>query len=346
LSKAKKIKTNGKKGKEPKVTIIVLTHNSVSKLGKFFNKVVAGLTDTQLECADILFVDNNSSDDTVNHIRRQVLSMKLSENSRILELKENYGWTGGNNRGAIISKDADYLMFLNDDTTLEPHCISKLVNLLENNKDLAAVQPIILDRDGHICCGHMLGISGYGKEITQYLTHPKRKIFFASGAAFLTRTNIFFQVGMFDEDLFIYHDDLDYSWRLRLVGYDVACATNAYAYHLGKSTFGEHGMIRYMFRNNIWVCAKNSNLLWFFLRFFLMTFEFLITYVLWDYLHEKKDPSKALLAIRSFLEGLTNIKKGLYKRKNVIRTKSDSDVLEFMEPILDLYNIFRHPKFG
>jgi GT2 family glycosyltransferase len=49
------------------------------------------------------------------------------------------------------------------------------------------------------------------------------KIFYVSRAAFLTRSKLFMKMGMFDSDFFLYHDDVDYAWRLRLLNYRIAC---------------------------------------------------------------------------------------------------------------------------
>ena len=87
---------------------------------------------------EIIVVDNNSTDDSVNYIRKNFPKVILFENGL------NEGYAGGCNRGSGIAK-GEYLLFLNNDTIHKPNWIEPLVNLLDKNHNIAAVQPKILN---------------------------------------------------------------------------------------------------------------------------------------------------------------------------------------------------------
>jgi len=106
-----------------RVAVIVLTFNSVSKLGVFFFKAVESLFRQEGDF-EVIFVDNGSKDETP-----RVPKHMCSENPRpcsVLRLPHNCGWSCGNNRGAIASRGADYFFFVNDDVILASMTLKSL----------------------------------------------------------------------------------------------------------------------------------------------------------------------------------------------------------------------------
>lgn len=121
-----------------KVGIVVLTYNSLSKIGEdTFRKILSRILGIDYENCKIIFVDNNSKDSTPEFISRFISSMRSQEHlkcdAEVLKLDRNYGWSGGNNRAAVLLKDTKYLLFLNDDVIVEPDIVSKLVDIMEKN---------------------------------------------------------------------------------------------------------------------------------------------------------------------------------------------------------------------
>lgn len=275
---------------QEKVAIVMLTFNSVSKLGSFFDKVIESMFEQDYPHLEVIIIDNGSSDETPDHVKNAC--KKYGRRCRVLRMRRNYGWSGGNNRGALLAKGANYLFFVNDDIVLERQCLRKLIDTISKREDLAAVQPFIINRDGTINCGFALGFSGFPRMLQCLREHPPSKIFFVSGAALLTRTDVFFRSGMFDDALFLYHDDVDYSWRLRLMGFKVDCVADARAYHWGSASLGS-GSSQYfyfLFRNNLLIIAKNSSLIWIIPRIFLMLIETIM--ILIYMILKKKDIKK------------------------------------------------------
>ncbi|MEM4005300.1 MAG: glycosyltransferase family 2 protein [Desulfurococcaceae archaeon] len=323
-----------------RVAIIILTFNSISKLGSFFNEVLESVFRQNYLDSEIIIVDNGSSDGTPDYVEN---TCKKHSNCKVLRLRRNYGWSRGNNLGALLAKNANYLFFMNDDVILERDCLRKLVDALLRREDLAAVQPLIVNRDGTVNCGLSLGLSGLPKMVQCLQGYPSSTIFYVSGAALLTRADVFFRVGMFDDDLFLYHDDADYSWRLRLTGYKVACVTNAKAYHWGSATLGSESpqYLYFLVRNNIWIIAKNSSLAWILPRIFLMLIEVMISF-LGHMLFKKRDLKRASIILRALIDGFRNLRVPISKRANVakIRRVKEREINRAMNISVDVNLIF------
>ncbi|MBI5465823.1 MAG: glycosyltransferase family 2 protein [Candidatus Kerfeldbacteria bacterium] len=187
----------------------------------------------------VYVVDNASSDGSADLVASQFPQVKL------LRQTENLGFTGGNNIGlrAAVAASAEAVLLLNQDAELQEQTIALLVNYLEQHPQVAAVQPAIFLPDGRVNtlgnCWHYLGF-GYGgghgldiKEASARLPwlNGRQEIPYVSGAAVLVRTAALQQVGFFDSELFLYHEDLELSLRLRLAGWGLALEPAARAIH-------------------------------------------------------------------------------------------------------------------
>jgi len=234
---------------KPNLGVVLLTYNSISKLGKVFEIVLRNLLNLDYENAHVVIVDNASRDGTPDFVekfvRKKGSRCRVSSN-RILRLKKNYGWAGGNNRAVMLLKDTDYLLFLNDDLIMKPDVPKKLVEVMEQNPSIGAAQPVIINFDGTYNLGYHLSLGLIPCPITasnvstHHLLHDNLlEIAYAIGAALMTRTELFFRLGMFTEDYFYWFDDVDYSLRVWAAGYRVVCVLNCHVYHVGSATFGK-----------------------------------------------------------------------------------------------------------
>ena len=188
---------------------------------------------------EIIVVDNDSIDDSVNHIRKNF------PKTIILENELNEGYAGGCNRGSEIAK-GEYLLFLNNDTIHEPNWIEPLVNLLEKNYNIAAVQPKILNYfqknlfDYAGGAGGLMDILAFPfargrifneQEIDANQYNSTKEIFWSSGTAFLVRKTAFENAGKFDELFFAHMEEIDLCWRFHLQGFDIWCEPSSVVYH-------------------------------------------------------------------------------------------------------------------
>ena len=118
------------------VSIIIPHHNNKDILLDCLHS----LYQSSYQNFEILIVDNASLDDSINHVHIAYPDVK------IIKSLENLGYAGGCNLGARDA-EGEYLFFLNNDTTLDEHCIRKLVDKLKSDSKIASVQPKILNLD-------------------------------------------------------------------------------------------------------------------------------------------------------------------------------------------------------
>lgn len=291
-----------------KVALIVLTYNSVSKLGSFFRKALGSFLNQDYDDYRIIFVDNASQDSTIELLRDICTNSRID--CKILRLPRNLGWSGGNNSGAVLAKNSKYLFFLNDYVVVAKDAVRKLVEFVEKNPDVGALQPIIINRDGSKFYGFDIGFSGIPSPATKPKDSPLSEAFYASGAALFTPAKVFFGVGMFPEGFFLYYDDVDYSWRVRLAGYKVGCLTTTWAYHYGSATLGERSPKFFYFdsRNRIWSIYANSSVLALLPRLYLNLLETTVAFIL-HYASIEKNPAIIKATLAGIIDGIRDLDK-------------------------------------
>ena len=219
----------------PSVSIIIPHWNGIDVI----TECLESLQKTTYPNLEIIVVDNNSTDDSVNHIRRNFPNVIIFEN------RENEGYAGGCNRGSEIAK-GEYLLFLNNDTIHESNWIEPLVQLLEKNSQIAAVQPKILNYYQRNIFDYAGGAGGLldilifpfargriftEQEIDSNQYNTKKEIFWSSGTAFLVRKTLFEKTGKFDELFFAHMEEIDLCWRFHLLGFDVWSEPSSVVYH-------------------------------------------------------------------------------------------------------------------
>jgi len=216
--------------------------------------------------ADVVVVDNGSSDGTVEYVRQAYPQV------RVVALDRNAGFAGGNNAGARHAS-ARYLVFLNNDTEVERGWLAALVGAAERSPgaDLATARIVYRDRpgivdsagDGYLRCGGAFK-RFHGQRADS--AAESGEVFGACGASLLIRRELFEALGGFDEDFFMVYEDVDLSYRARLRGARCAYAADAVVIHAGSGTIGavSRSQVFHGQRNLEWTWIKNSppRLLW------------------------------------------------------------------------------------
>jgi len=222
------------------VSVIIPHHNN----SKILIECISSLTKSTFKKLEIIVVNNASTDSSCDEI------IKLFPNVIIKESDTNLGYAGGCNLGSQIAK-GEYLLFLNNDTIVEKECIEKLVVKLEEDNKISSVQPKIIN----INQKSYFDYAGASGGFIDYLVFPFTrgrifntiekdegqydepiKIFWASGACFLTRKNIFKKVHGFDNDLFAHMEEIDYHWKCHLIDCEVWVEPKSVLYHHGGKT--------------------------------------------------------------------------------------------------------------
>ena len=220
--------------------VVILNWNGVGHLRQYLPSV---LQNTPAEVR-IIVADNGSTDASVEFVEHYYPDVE------IVQLDRNYGFAEGYNR-ALQEVEADYYVLLNSDIEVTPQWIEPLVAMLDENKEVAAVAPKLLSfteptrfeyagaAGGFIdflgypfCRGRILSTTE--QDCGQYDT--PREVFWASGAAFCCRAEVFHSLGGFDGDFFAHMEEIDLCWRMQLAGYKVMCEPRSEVYHLGGGT--------------------------------------------------------------------------------------------------------------
>lgn len=207
---------------------------------------------------EVLVVDNASTDGSRALVRERYPEVRL------LELPENRGLTGGVNVG-IREARGEHLAFLNNDTEAHPQWLAALAQALEEHPEAGTVasKMLLYDRRDIIhSAGDFYrrdGIPGNRGvwQADQKAYSQPGWVFGACGGAMAVRRTMLEDVGLLDEDLFMYCEDVDLAWRAQLAGYRCWYEPRAVVYHRLSATGGGPLASFYTGRNTILVWLKD-----------------------------------------------------------------------------------------
>jgi GT2 family glycosyltransferase len=212
---------------------------------------------TPLSAAEIIVVDNGSSDGSQDFLARRYPTVRVLQNAT------NRGFAQPNNLAAQRAKGR-YLALVNNDMRADPDWLSAALDRMSDK--VVCVGSRILDWEGRKVDfnGGSLQYLGYAQQrdigaLAEGLGHDDR-VLFACGGAMLIDRAVFQRVGGFDEDFFAIYEDVDLGWRLWQAGYEVAFAPDSMVFHKGHGTFKAHDQekMRYlMHRNALLTVLKN-----------------------------------------------------------------------------------------
>ncbi|MCX6785505.1 MAG: glycosyltransferase family 2 protein [Candidatus Komeilibacteria bacterium] len=234
-----------------KVAILIVNYNGQQYLPDLLESVFKYRP--QSVFFETIVVDNASIDDSVAWLVKNYPQVTL------LKQSENFGFAGGNNIGIkyALNKGYDYVMLLNQDTVVSQGYLDKLIEKIEAVPAAAAVQPKLLLyplTDLVNSLGNVIHYLGFGYTAAKPILN--NEVNYCSGAACLISAAAFKKVGLFNEELFMYHEDLDLGWRFRLRGYKNLVEPKSAVYH--KYEFSR-SIKKYYFleRNRFMVILQN-----------------------------------------------------------------------------------------
>lgn len=239
----------------PFVSVLVLNWNGQRYLRECFNS----LRFNSCPHVEVVLIDNGSQDESVDFTRGEF------PNVRIIRHSKNLGFCQGYNLGVDAVHGA-FLVFLNNDTVVEKGWLEPLIGCLRAESDVAIATSKILFVGSRIVnmAGGILKLwtgaadIGYGRH-ESWLERPGAiEPFYGSGAAMAMRRDLFQLVGGFDKDYFAYGEDLDLSWRLRLIGYRVRLVRESVVHHHHSGTLGLFNprKVRLVTRNHLSTLIK------------------------------------------------------------------------------------------
>lgn len=196
---------------------------------------------------EFIVSDNASTDGSQTMIKEKFPQVKLIEN------KENLGFIKASNLGLKIAQGR-YSILLNDDTVVHDGALDKLVEFMDKNPKAGACGAKLLNPDGTV--QHQGGI--FGKKF--WLAHHPIEVDYVIGAALLVKKEVIDQVGLMDENLFFYNDDLDWCTSIREAGWKIYFVPEAEIMHYGgyssKRTFNRKLFVE-GFKGGLYFCHKH-----------------------------------------------------------------------------------------
>lgn len=245
-----------------KIAVVILNWNGAKLLKEFLPSVVKYSSE-----ATIYVIDNASTDDSLLVLKEDFPSVQVIQN------KDNYGFAQGYNEGLVSVKEEIYCL-VNSDIEISENWLTPILSHFEQHSNTAIVQPKILDykKKTHFeyagAGGGFIDKFGYpycrGRifdtiEEDQGQYNDTRKIFWASGACFFIRKNVFRELKGFDTDFFAHQEEIDLCWRSFNRGYDTFYCGQSTVYHLGGGTLSSSNPRKTFlnFRNSLLMLTKN-----------------------------------------------------------------------------------------
>jgi GT2 family glycosyltransferase len=243
-------------------SIIIVTWNALEHLKRFLPSVAESVYPD----FEIIIADNASSDGSAEWVK------KAFPQCRVVTFDRNYGYCGGNNR-AVKYTEGDVLIFLNNDVEVDPHWLKPLAESFSDPGN-GIVQPKMLsveqkdhfeyagaaggwiDRLGYPFCRGRI-FDTVEQDNGQY--DEPAEIFWASGAAFAVRKELFLKLGGFDEDFEFHMEEIDLCWQAHKAGDRIVSQPRSVVYHLGGGSLpmGSPRKVYYNYRNSLIMLTKN-----------------------------------------------------------------------------------------
>ena len=238
----------------PFATVIVPNYNGVRHLPV----VLDALRGQHFRDFEVIVVDDASTDDSV------ALLTSRYPDVRVIENRTNVGFVRACNTGAAAARGR-MLVLLNSDTEPEPAWLAELVKSFVANPQAAMVTSKLLlfdRRDTLHTAGDLLGVDGIPRnrgvwEVDQGQYDAAPVVFSGCGGATAYRREVWQALGGFDEDFWMYLEDVDFGFRARLAGWEAIFAPAARVYHHLSASGGDVLANYYVGRNTIWLIAKN-----------------------------------------------------------------------------------------
>src|SRR5688572_21586363 len=248
---------------QPSVAIVLLNYNGLALL----EKNIPGILSATYGNKKLVVIDNASTDQSVSFIKEKYPSIQL------VELSENYGFAGGYNQG-LKFVIADIYILLNTDVQVTPGFIEPMVNTLDQDPQAGACQCKILslERTGYFeyagAAGGLIDKWGYPfargrlfnyweQDTGQY--ESDIEIFWSSGACMAIKSSLFWQLNGFYDYYFMYSEEVDLCWRLKLANKKVLYCHRSVVYHRETVDLAEQAASRIylVFRNNLVMLLRN-----------------------------------------------------------------------------------------
>ena len=247
---------------DKKIAVVILNWNGAKLLEQFLPSVVAYSAE-----ANIYLADNASTDNSIAVIKEQFPSVKIIQN------EGNFGFAMGYNV-ALQAIEEPYYALVNSDIEVTKNWLTPILSLFDNEPNIGIIQPKILDYKSKEYFEYAGAAGGYidsygypycrGRifdtlEKDNYQYDDETEIFWASGACFFIRKEIYRKLNGFDQDFFAHQEEIDLCWRAFNLGYSAKFTSKSVVYHVGGATLNQGNPKKTFlnFRNSLLMLVKN-----------------------------------------------------------------------------------------
>ncbi len=245
------------------LSIIIVSFNTKKITQDCLSSVIKSLKGTGISW-EIILVDNVSTDGT-----RQMIKEKFPKITTILN-KENVGFGRANNQG-IRASGGEYVLLLNSDTIVLHNAIGKLLAFAHQHPNAFVGGKLLnLDHSSQTSCGPFFSLpvviaalffKGDHLGITRWSPSTVRKVDWVSGACIMAPKKLFMQDLLFDEQIFMYMEEIDLLYRAKLKGYPTFFYPRAHIIHLGagSSTNKRKGPVLNIYKGLVYFYKKHRS---------------------------------------------------------------------------------------
>lgn len=209
---------------------------------------------------EIIVVDNDSQDGSFDTLRAAL------PHARVVQAGSNLGFAGGCNLG-VREASGDVVAFLNSDARPDEAWLRSGVATLFGEPDIGAVACKVLDWEGQQVDYVDAALTWFGKGYKPFvgeratgLGKQAKDVLFGTGSAMLVRRDVYDALGGFDDDFFMFYEDVDFGWRLNLRGWRYRYEPTSVAYHRHHGTVAKFGSFKesYLLERNALFCLYKN----------------------------------------------------------------------------------------
>jgi len=247
---------------DKRIAVVILNWNGAKLLEQFLPSIIAYSDE-----AKIYVADNASVDNSIAVIKEKFPTITIIQN------EGNYGFAKGYNL-ALEQVEEEYYALVNSDIEVTKNWLAPMLNIFDTEANVGIIQPKILDYKNKEyfeyagAAGGFIDQYGYPycrgrifetieKDNSQY--NDELEIFWASGACFFIRKEVYQKLNGFDDDFFAHQEEIDLCWRAFNMGYKVKYTSKSVVYHVGGATLNESNPKKTFlnFRNSLLMLTKN-----------------------------------------------------------------------------------------
>jgi len=244
----------------PEISILFVNYNDKKNLRSSLESLQVPSSPN----IETIVIDNASTDGSQSMLKEEFPDIHLIQNH------ENMGFSKACNQGFRISKGS-FILYLNPDTVLEPSTLNRLYEEMRLFRDTGAAGPVLIQENNAFQVSFGSKRTFLTEIIQKFLLNPfhktrirsrkKRKnVAWLSGACLFLRREALEDAGGFDENFFLYYEDIDLCYRIKQKGWNIVLIPEARTFHKGGASTGKDRLLsRYYYRKSQLYFYKKHN---------------------------------------------------------------------------------------